>query len=137
MSIQKYLNYQLCYVKDGDCYFANTEPEKVWGDDWDDAPYEHNAGEPYSHREEYEVFRLKIDTGNNLLEPCEYHTNSPYSVQDINRKRVSWLRTAEWIESHFVIHAGTTVKDFVKTLQSNGYPVYVELENSIVNDQAA
>lgn len=22
---------------------------RIWGDDWDDAPYEHNAGAPYNH----------------------------------------------------------------------------------------
>lgn len=37
----------LCYVDDKFAYFTTQELAKQWGDDWDDAPYEHNAGEPY------------------------------------------------------------------------------------------
>ena len=55
--MEKFLNYKLCYV-DSDEYFDApmtlyfTELEDVteqWGDDWDDAPYEHNAGTPYEN----------------------------------------------------------------------------------------
>ena len=37
----------LCYVKGPWAYFTTQPLKKQWGDDWDDAPYEHNAGEPY------------------------------------------------------------------------------------------
>ena len=38
--------FKLCYVRHNILYFTDSF-EKQWGDDWDDAPYEHNAGEPY------------------------------------------------------------------------------------------
>ena len=43
-----YDEYKLCYVDRNKAWFTNNF-EKQWGDDWDDAPYEHNAGLPYDH----------------------------------------------------------------------------------------
>jgi len=40
--------YRLCYVDLPWVYFTTQDLDKQWGDDWDDAPYEHNAEEPYS-----------------------------------------------------------------------------------------
>ena len=55
MEIEKYYNYKLCYVDQEDeyssittLYFTN-DMEKQWGDDWDDAPYEHNSESPYEN----------------------------------------------------------------------------------------
>ena len=42
---------KLCYVEGCFAYFTTlTDIKDQWGDDWDDAPYEHNAGEPYDWR---------------------------------------------------------------------------------------
>ena len=38
---------RLCYIDSKCAYFTSQEIDKQWGDDWNDAPYEHNAGEPY------------------------------------------------------------------------------------------
>lgn len=43
---------RLCYVEDGFAYFTTQRLADQWGDDWNDAPYEHNAGTPYEWREE-------------------------------------------------------------------------------------
>ena len=37
----------LCYVDEPWAYFTTQDLDKQWGDDWNDAPYEHNAGTPY------------------------------------------------------------------------------------------
>ena len=42
-----------------------------YGDDWDDAPYEHNAGTPYEE-EGFEVLKLGFYTGYKYSEPCNY-----------------------------------------------------------------
>ena len=45
----------LCYVYGPWAYFTSRPLSEQWGDDWNDAPYEHNAGEPYGpcwHNEE-------------------------------------------------------------------------------------
>ena len=38
---------RLCYVSGCFAYFTSKDLTEQWGDDWNDAPYEHNAGEPY------------------------------------------------------------------------------------------
>ena len=37
---------KLCYLENNIMYFT-SDIENQWGDDWDDRPYEHNAGKPY------------------------------------------------------------------------------------------
>lgn len=37
----------LCYVSGGKAFFTTKPLSEQWGDDWNDSPYEHNAGEPY------------------------------------------------------------------------------------------
>jgi hypothetical protein len=37
----------LCYVDGPWAYFTTQPLREQWGDDWSDAPYEHNAGPPY------------------------------------------------------------------------------------------
>lgn len=41
--------FRLCYIDDdtATAYFTTQPLAEAWGDDWDDAPYEHNAGTPY------------------------------------------------------------------------------------------
>lgn len=38
---------RLCYVEGAWAYFTTQALDEQWGDDWDDAPYESNAGHPY------------------------------------------------------------------------------------------
>ena len=37
---------KLCYCSNNIMYFT-SDMTAQWGDDWDDCPYEHNAGKPY------------------------------------------------------------------------------------------
>lgn len=40
-------DYKLCYISENIAYFTTLPLSEQWGDDWNDAPYEHNAGPPY------------------------------------------------------------------------------------------
>lgn len=60
--------FRLCYVEGDNAYFTTapiTGEGRQWGDDWNDAPYEHNAGSPYEWREglrgqpKYELAHIK------------------------------------------------------------------------------
>jgi hypothetical protein len=62
--------------------------DKQWGDDWNDAPYEHNAGRPYTHETKPVMYLVQGD----YILPDDGYLNSPYSVQSINRRAVAWLR---------------------------------------------
>jgi hypothetical protein len=68
----------LCYIEGGTAYFTTQKIEDQWGDDWNDAPYEHNAGLPYeASRSRGEDWRIvKIDFESDLLTPDEGHNNS-------------------------------------------------------------
>lgn len=41
-------DFKLCYIDGCWAYFTTQDLDKQWGDDWDDVPYEHNAGDPYT-----------------------------------------------------------------------------------------
>ena len=40
------MELKLCYCANNIMYFT-SDMTAQWGDDWDDRPYEHNAGSPY------------------------------------------------------------------------------------------
>ena len=67
-------------------YLGADDCNDYWGDDWNDAPYEHNAGRVYQEYIKGYVefaFPLKYD----ICEACDGYFNSPFSKEDmINRK---------------------------------------------------
>ena len=127
--------FALCYVEPPFAYFTTRELTKQWGDDWDDAPYEHNAGEPYEPHdkdrergEDWQVWKLAYEA--QLETPadralCGY---SPYSVQEINAGAVAWLVSSSWDKESVAIQAGCTVAEFVKAAESVGGTVYLPKE---------
>ena len=138
--MEKLLNYKLCYV-DSDEYFDApmtlyfTELEDVteqWGDDWDDAPYEHNAGTPYEN--DYskpeqgvkngkgiyppiDIFKMIVSGGYNIKTPRTGTVNSPYCVEDINKGVVPWLTIMGKDDKAIFIKAGATVKEVIEALK--------------------
>lgn len=95
------MEYKLCYVHDNILYFTD-DFEHVHSDDWNDAPYEHNAEPPYPISEDYtEEENRKYGYSNlryiaymptyEVRQPCDGHLNSPYSVEDINKGAIAWL----------------------------------------------
>jgi hypothetical protein len=117
--------FRLCYVDDGfTAYFTTQELEKQWGDDWNDAPYEHNAGTPYTPHatdEKWEIKKVKFE-GPFLL-PCSNVANSGFSVEGINRGDIAWLRT----ESQGAgLMAGASIALFSTFVQQHGGKLYLE-----------
>ena len=62
----------------------------AWGDDWNDAPYEHNAGEVY---EEYTTAYVDVafDLDTAVVEPCSGVLNSHWTKDDMRLRRVCCL----------------------------------------------
>lgn len=136
----------LCYV-DGDfAYFTTQSLDKQWGDDWDDAPYEHNAETPYTpcwHREKGDCqcdickrewnkdgtpkWRIiKVAFEGMFSRPCDGAMNSRWSVRDINKKCVPWLSQPYINDNPVSIYAGTTLKKFKELILKGGGTVYEE-----------
>ena len=69
-------------------YLGDDDCNDYWGDDWNDSPYEHNAGEVYDrYIKEYIDVCFPFDSI--VLEPKnDWHNNSNYSKQDIKNGMV-------------------------------------------------
>lgn len=123
----------LCYVDGAWAYFTSQALEKQWGDDWNDAPYEHNAGEPYAynpeHDKEKEPWRIwKVAWEGDLETPDWNRANSSYSVEMINRGDVPWLVTPPYRKgSRIAIYAGATFYEFVEKVQEVGGTIYTPM----------
>jgi hypothetical protein len=106
-------DYRLCYVENGCAYFTDNF-ENQWGDDWNDAPYEHNAGLPYTGdnlKADGDIVRVPFA---GMTEPCKDHLNSPLSVQDINSGSAPWLRSMPRLDGEEVeIYAGETLDEVI------------------------
>ena len=105
---------KLCYVSKDWAYFTTQALDKQWGDDWDDAPYEHNAGEPYESWKKGETpwKIVKVAFEGDFTQPCDSFINSSCSVQMINKGGIAWLRSPSYGPLKVVIHAGTTLAEF-------------------------
>lgn len=128
-------DFKLCYVEDSRAYFTDCPLEKQWGDDWNDAPYEHNAGQPYDTtyendtRVKHNIMRFPFVSS--LVTPSEYVDNSGFSVEDINSGAVAWLRTGrEFARLPKVnIFAGATFREFVDKVRQAGGTVYIPFDD--------
>lgn len=115
--------HQLCYVKGRWAYFASVPVGEVWGDDWNDAPYDLNAGNPYDaiHRDgvrvPIEIIRVAFD--GDLETP-----NRGYSVEQINAKATPWLTSWRDSKNTGRIWAGTTLAEFRTLVDEAGGDVY-------------
>lgn len=124
-------DWKLCYVRGCWAYFTPIDLDKQWGDDWDDAPYEHNAGEPYTNCKgvPHEIKRIAFDGP--LQTPADLAgSNSAYSVEMINKGAAAWLTTDRWVKQQVSIPAGGSIERFIELVQLSGGKVYVPLETA-------
>jgi len=75
--------------------------DDIWGDDWNDAPYEHNAGRVY---DEYitHIVDLCFSWNVDILEAendWTYHGNSPYS-KEMFKNRLAPIFIAYWLDEN-------------------------------------
>lgn len=137
---------KLCYVR-GSAWFTTQEIEKQWGDDWNDAPYEHNAGRPYDWRPDKWVKDKGDGTGGMVpndeprwelieipfsvdLEEPDWHsrqTNSPWSVEQINRGATPWLISPDYAKHAVKVWAGTPLREFIAVIESLGGRIWLPL----------
>lgn len=106
-------------------YFTPLPVNNQWGDDWDDIPYECNAGCPYDHgdniSEKIEIiqipFYLRKDYFDPIVKfPSDYGYNSPFSVENINLGAVPWIFIKSKTD-HDVINSGITPLDFCNLIK--------------------
>lgn len=105
-------------------FFTEVSLWEQWGDDWDDAPYEYNAGEPYDDvfqgdcRIEHQVIKVPFyirHDGYDVKMPEDYGYNSPFAVDDINSGAVAWIFARSLkpkCANGIAIHAGVNPYEF-------------------------
>lgn len=127
-------DYKLCYVRGNFAYFTTQALGEQWGDDWNDAPYEHNAGLPYTPSQHdlkqgksWSIEQVAFDA--DLVTPDDGHCNSPYSVEQINAGAVAWLRSCFWRSGPpIVVPAGVSIEQFTALVHQAGGEVYRRVE---------
>jgi len=124
-------DYKLCYIEGSTAYFTTQALSDQWGDDWNDAPYEHNAGSPYyfseydakQGRKEWDIlivgFRVGMETPEQIA-----NGNSRYSVESINRGDTAWLLPYSGYSGK-AIHAGVNLLEFQRLIKENGGEILV------------
>lgn len=74
---------RLCYVDGLDtltAFFTTRPLAEQWGDDWNDAPYEHNAGRPYRWREA-DGLGCRCNAEGGMLTRCWFRTQDGEVVE--------------------------------------------------------
>lgn len=95
-------------------YFSD-QPWKVEGDDWDDAPWDCNAGEPYP-RDNYDLEKIRFEIDSSLdweIAPSVNESQTYYSINDIKFGKIPWL-TIYKNGKEIKIDYGTRLYDFIK-----------------------
>ena len=116
----------LCYIKDNLAYFTTLPLDEARGDDWNDAPYEHNAGPPYGDAE-HPVYKLYYDGWTET--PAQIaNGNSRYSVDDINAGFIPWLTPLKYGSQTELIFAGTPITTFIAAILAGGGEIMVPKE---------
>ncbi len=118
-------NKKLCYIDNNRCaYFTSFPLSKVYGDDWNDAPYELNAGPPY---EEFDITKIFFTV--DLYQLPLYF--GEYSIDEINNKKnkIPWLKPVKSNKSITPIFADITLGEFKKLIRKHKGKIYIEEVN--------
>ena len=62
----------------------------IYGDDWNDTPYEHNAGTVYD-KFYTDTVEIAFPLSTSVFEPCYGYSNSPYCKKDFLFRKVPFL----------------------------------------------
>ena len=119
--------YKLCLVLDKTAYFTNIPIEDQTGDDWNDAPYEYNAGEPYPN-DKNQIIKLMFEDGFFVKYPCDGYYS--VSVDDINKKTIPWITIRMYDKNvkDTEIYAGETIRGFIEKMHEWDIGVYINLK---------
>jgi len=135
MSAPRFVDAVLCYVEGSFAYFTTQPLDQQWGDDWNYAPYEHNAGRPYEWRADAAkstpVYHIVCVAFQGLYEtPADIvNGNSRYSVEQINAGAIAWLAPAHYSSRPArPIRAGVTLREFYRLMSEGCGEVYVSLD---------
>lgn len=120
----------LCYIdkySHNEAVFTTLPLKLQWGDDWNDAPYEHNCGFPYEwnprdDKPPYKLYWVRFSVDMETPAQRAWGGNSLYSVEMINNRETAWLAS----EGKEPIYAGISIAEFKRLIKLNGGTIWVE-----------
>lgn len=122
----------LCFISQHEsrAVFTTAPLGSQWGDDWNDAPYEHNCGDPYEWRPSdkkppYALYEVYFKTDMETPAQKAWGGNSLYSVEMINNRETPWLSG----EGKAPIYAGVSIAEFKRIIKANGGTIFVPEED--------
>ena len=96
-------------------YLGADDCEDYWGDDWNDAPYEHNAGRVYQeYIKGYVEFAFSLKY--NIYEACDGYFNSPFSKEDMINRKIPCLTICASAEPEIKIYFGDNIDEVSKQI---------------------
>jgi hypothetical protein len=140
--------YKLCYIGNNFAYFTTQDLDKQWGDDWGDAPYEHNAEPPYTPHIRYyadgrtekvetdwnedgtpkwEIMKIAFCSAAETPAQMAFVGNSQYSVKQINAGLIPWLTSRE---HNTCTYAGASIDEFVQFIEDCEGIVYLPKQHN-------
>jgi hypothetical protein len=113
------MSKRLCYIEGCRAYFVD-DFENVTGDDWNDAPYQTNASEPYK---EFDATIVYFD--GNFTTPADMCGMIHTSVDIMNslKYNIPWL----YFSPAAMLMPGSTLEEFIEFVKSNGGNIYAKV----------
>ena len=115
-------------------FYIGDITQDYWGDDWDDRPYEHNAGGVYDRYVDHTIdvaFPFDCD----VLEPQDdwhYRGNTPFCKEDFKKRKAPCIivvppnEEKEWNENCY--SECCTDENVIKFFYGDGLEVFDNLE---------
>ena len=82
----------------------------IYGDDWNDTPYEHNAGTVYD-RFYSKTVEIAFPLSTSVYEPCYGYLNSPYCKNDMLFRKVPFLMFGEVEDAWTYVNFGDLLRE--------------------------
>lgn len=125
-------------------YLGDINDNEYWGDDWDDRPYEHNAGEVYQGYIKGQI-EIAFPSFISVCDPKDdwhYNCNSPFSKEDFKNVKAPCLvivdnSEEQYYDCCYVEHVGDrsawqlyyndTIEEVIQKMQQfGGFIIYKE-----------
>lgn len=112
--------YRLCLARGQWAWFTTQAVANQTGDDWNDAPADCNAGDPYEG-DGWDLLRVAHCSPYSSQDGC-------WSVDEINAGAAPWLY--DFFGDQPPIFAGVTFDEFCAAIKASGGTVYVPKEEA-------
>lgn len=118
-------------------FYIGDTTQDYWGDDWNDRPYEHNAGGVYDRYVDH-IIDIAFPFDCDVLEPQDdwhYRGNSPFCKEDFKKRKAPCIIVVSnekdtWNDNCY--SECCTSDDVIKFFYGDGLEVFDNLERLVI-----